>query len=115
MRAYRKTPAQLSDLAARIVRGEIYIATSGDGLKHSFGFILALAAGMKQRDARGRFARKRQSDVQTIGAVYEEMHRALPRGINGYPMFMSCKFVHVNDVERLAEMVARKQEALACA
>ena len=112
MRAYRKTKQDLNELAIQIVRGEIHIANGGDGLQHSFGFILALAAGMKPRDARGRFARRRQSDVETIGAVYEEMHRALPRGINGYPMFMSCKFVHVNDLGPLMDLVERKQEAL---
>jgi hypothetical protein len=113
MRAYRKSPTELNDLAVQVVRGEVYIAFGGDGLQHSFGALLALAGGMQPRDERGRFGRKpKKSDFETIGAVYEELRKALPRGINGHPMFMSCRFLHVNDVRPLMDLVERKQEAL---
>jgi len=33
----------------------------------------------------------------SIGLVYEYMSKAMPRGVNGMPMFTSCHFLNVED------------------
>lgn len=100
--AYRKTPKQLNDLAVQIVKGEVYMVNQGPGLNLSFGWIFALMD-----------PKPTLWELETVGAVYEKMSKALPRGINGYPMFSSCQFVHVNDFDRLLALVEEKERALA--
>lgn len=103
MRAYRKSRSEIDELAARVVRREVYLAhVASNGFQHSFGWLFML---MKEPP--------RQSELETIAACYEEMGKALPRGVNGYPMFTSCQFVHVNDMEQLHERILRKEQALA--
>ena len=50
-------------------------------------------------------------DVSLIGNIIEEYSKAGPRGINGYPMFMSAQIVHVEDWEQ----ITRRYEALTAA
>lgn len=97
----RLTNTEITDLARRITTNQTYIAFGGDGFRFSFGFILGMHAG-----------NVKQTDIQTWGAAYEDYDKALPRGVNGYPMFMSCRILHVNDVPRLTKELTRMEEAL---
>jgi hypothetical protein len=72
---------EMDVLVRRVVSGEVYASNSADGLE---SFRLVLAYGGEKL---GQF-------VDSIGMVYEEMSKALPRPVNGYPMFTSCKFLH---------------------
>lgn len=47
---------------------------------------------------------KREEFLKTIGMLYEENSKAGPRGINGFPMFMSCNIVSMDDTKRFIEM-----------
>ena len=38
--------------------------------------------------------------VNDIGMIYENLGKASPTGINGYPIFMSCKFLCKNDTKK---------------
>lgn len=98
----RLTNAQIKDLARRIVTNQTYLAMSDQELDLSFGFILKMAA-----------ADLKESEIQTWGAVYEDYSQALPRSVNGHPMFFSCRILHVNDVPRLFDEINRMEEALA--
>jgi hypothetical protein len=101
MRAHRKTRQELDELAQQVVRGEIYIALDKEMLNLSFGWIFGMMDPPMSK-----------SGIESIGAVYEEYSKAMPRAINGYPMFSSMRFVHTDDVERLGTMIDRKQRAL---
>lgn len=46
----------------------------------------------------------REEFIKTIGMVYEELSKAGPRSLNGYPMFMSMKIVSQSDTKRFIEM-----------
>lgn len=55
-------------------------------------------------------------DFDQIGCVFEWMDKAGERGINGYPMFLSCRVAHVDDwtqiVERAQKIATAVQEAM---
>lgn len=97
----RLTNKEVHDLARRIITNQTYIAFSGDAVSLSFGFILGMAA-----------ENAKQSEIETWGAAYEDYDRAAPRSINGYPMFFSCRILHVNDVPRLLSELQRMEQAL---
>ena len=44
--------------------------------------------------------------IKSIGVVWEYYSEAVPMGINGYPMFMSCRFMHKLDWERAVSAVS---------
>lgn len=100
MRAERLPRKELDQLAARIVRGEICIANTGEPLKHSFGHLLMMAPPVSEEDA------------ATIGAIYEEKAKAAPTAINGHPFFFSCQFLHVDDLKPLQKRIAKNERAL---
>ncbi len=101
MRAYRKSRQELDALATQVVRGEVYIATEGEALDKPFGWLIAMIDPPPT-----------DRQIRTIGAVYEVMSKASPMGINGYPFFTSCQFVHVDDMKRLVKLCERKERAL---
>lgn len=45
-----------------------------------------------------------KEDSQHWGLVYEYMSEAGPRTLNGFPMFMSMRVLHVNNLPRLNEL-----------
>ena len=45
---------------------------------------------------------KREEFLKNIGMLYEENSKAGPRGINGFPMFMSCNIVSISDTKKLS-------------
>lgn len=103
MRAHRLPKNELDDLATRILRGEVYIAAEGPALEHSFGFMLMMVNSDEPLT---------QSQIASIGACYEDMAKALPRAINGYPMFVSMKILHRDDVEPLNKLLTKKHRAM---
>lgn len=53
---------------------------------------------------------EREEFFKNIGMLYEDYSKAGPRGINGYPMFMSCKIVSVEDTGKFVEMYKKYEE-----
>lgn len=51
-------------------------------------------------------------DPASIGMVYEYMDKAGEMAINGFPMFLSCKFVHKEDWAVVCDRAIAAQEAL---
>ncbi len=88
----RLTPQEIQSLAVAIYKdqvfADIFVAEHDAGL---IGSIFMPLMFMDQRELRayieGGFAH-----------VYEYTREAGPRSINGYPIFMSCKFVHQDDL-----------------
>lgn len=52
-------------------------------------------------------------DLASVGMAYEYREKSLPRGINGYPIFMSVKLLNSTDTEAVCKMVKEMEEALA--
>lgn len=53
-----------------------------------------------------------QEQIKDLGFIYEYYDKAGPRGINGYPMFMSCGFVSKDDANRIQNKVDQIRKAL---
>lgn len=53
---------------------------------------------------------KREEYFKNIGMLYEYYGTELPRGINGYPMFMSCRIVSIEDTKRFREMYGKYEK-----
>lgn len=54
----------------------------------------------------GAFADVRRADLKRIGVLWEFIDKAGPRGINGYPMFMSCRVLNRSDWDRARTAIA---------
>jgi hypothetical protein len=51
-------------------------------------------------------------DPDSIGTVYEYLDKAGPQGINGYPIFLSCKLVHKDDWKTVLERAIKVEKAI---
>jgi hypothetical protein len=51
-----------------------------------------------------------EKDIREIGILYEYLHKAGPRAVNGYPMFTSFRMMHRDDWERCRKAIEREQE-----
>jgi len=49
-------------------------------------------------------------DPDDVGLIYEYYDKALPRGINGYPMFLSMYLLNGKDAEWTLKLVAQLHE-----
>ena len=53
-----------------------------------------------------------KEEAEDIGLIYEYLKEAGPRGINGYPMFTSCRFLTKKDTEIVFEKAKRIIKAM---
>jgi hypothetical protein len=53
-----------------------------------------------------------EEQVNDIGFICEYYDKAGPRAINGYPMFLSCRFVSKADAKRIMIKVNKIKKAL---
>ena len=61
----------------------------------------------------GAFAEFTPESVRdTVGMVYEYYDKALPRGINGYPIFMSMALINKHDFDIVKCKVIKIQELM---
>lgn len=51
----------------------------------------------------------RETAAQEIGVIYAYHANALPRGVNGYPMFMEANILHWEDWKRVVAAVNREK------
>ena len=51
-----------------------------------------------------------QLDVDTIGMIYEFYDQAMPRSVNGYPCFATCRFINKTDWEKAHRILLREYE-----
>ncbi len=91
----RLSEAELAQLAIDVVEGRVYATNTEEGLR---AFIVVLA-----------FV-DLTPIVDKIGAVYETLEKALPRSLNGLPMFTSFKLLHVDDLEPLRVKVEEYEQ-----
>jgi len=58
----------------------------------------------------GALGRYNVESIKTIGVFYENYDQALPRSINGYPMFTSMRMMNVTNWERTKKAILAEQE-----
>ena len=60
--------------------------------------------------ALGAFSKYEKESLKIVGCIYEYMSEAGPRSVNGYPIFFSMRFLHVEDWKRACKAIEREQE-----
>jgi len=58
----------------------------------------------------GGFADMHPEALDQIGMVYEYLDQASPVSINGYPIFLSARFMHQDDWKRAAAAINREMD-----
>lgn len=53
---------------------------------------------------------KIQAFLEDVGMLYESLDKALPTGVNGYPMFISCGFLSKVDAARFLEFYTKYEK-----
>lgn len=96
----RLTKKGIHDLAVDIVTNVVYIANDKDA---TLSFPVLLMADRKTLP---------MAVLRRTGAIYEERRLAGPTGINGRPMFMSCRLLHKDDLDPLLTEIERIEKAL---
>lgn len=56
----------------------------------------------------GMFEGWSDASRQRVGILWEYLHKALPRGINGYPCFGSCRMMNVDDWKRAHKAIVNE-------
>jgi len=51
-----------------------------------------------------------QGRMSNLGTIFEHLDKAAPRGINGYPMFLSFRLVNKSDWDRARKAIGRELE-----
>lgn len=95
----RRSPKEITELAREVVLGQRLVTNDPDALQYGFSLLLM---GMKIP----------RSVADQIGAVIGNMDSVLPRSLNGWPMFTSCGFLHVEDVPAFNDEIDRMRAAL---
>lgn len=99
-----KTPEELKQIAIDIRAGRIFTDRHIQNLD-DLSMVFMVFLFMKKEDIEDL----RQSGV---GLVYEYMEEANKhRSINGYPIFMSHKYLNIEDCKKLQEIVVKLAEA----
>lgn len=82
------------DMAMEKVFTNLHVPEEDSGMLKSI-FMVAALGGLADVDAK------------QIGMIYEYLDRAGPRSVNGYPIFMSLRMVHREQVGPLMERVGQ--------
>jgi hypothetical protein len=90
---------ELDALAREVAMGHVFITNTEEGLRYSFGVLMAAWEPTDEF-------------VKHVGAVYEEMSKAMPGSINGFPMFFSCKILHLDQFDALRAKVELFQQRM---
>lgn len=97
-----KEDQDLRQLALDIAEGKVF--TNQDCPQELLGACF-MVVGL------GGFAGWTQEELATVGLMYEYYSRAMGGGINGYPVFSSCQFVHSSQMQQIVDLVTQAQEA----
>ena len=99
------TEAEVKDLALRIFRGEVF--TSSQVRKEDWELlrIIFMPLGMMEDKDIARLSKQ--------GAVllYADMEEAMPRSINGYPIFPSFSWINKEDAEKVTQKFKQNEKA----
>lgn len=97
----RMSEEEIATLARRLVQNEVFLTNTKEGMELAFGLLLSAL-----------LAKARPEQIEDIAGLWEEMSKAGPRSINGYPFFMSCHYVHREDWSALMGKIKEYRAAL---
>lgn len=100
----RLSDDELRKFVREYLAGEIY---TSDNVRNQNDITLVFLPA-----AMGAFSQYNPDSLNDIGILWEYMNKALPRGINGMPMFMSLHVMHRLDWAKARKMIVREEERL---
>lgn len=92
---------EIKRVAKGLVEGHVFTATMCPPDMIGHVFMVAALGGLSD------------FDPDDVAMLYEWLDKAGERGINGYPMFMSCRVVCHDDWNRVVEMAEKIVNAVA--
>jgi len=98
--AERLSEDEIKQVVDGLVRGHIYTALDCPPDMIPSVFMVVAFGGLNDYD------------MDTVGMVYEWLDKAGERGINGCPMFLSCKVVHTDDWKIIVERAVKVEQAM---
>lgn len=57
----------------------------------------------------GLFEGRTKEELSQVGVIWEYLSKAMPRSINGMPIFSSCHLMHIEDWKRARLAIEREQ------
>jgi len=98
----KRTNEQLKQIALDIHKNLIFSTGHMEAheLQHVGTVFMPLALGATEKRS-----------PESIGMIFEYYSKAGPRSINGMPIFMSCQFVHKDDMKVLEGYIAEFRKA----
>lgn len=100
----KMTDEEVTTLARDLVQNRVFMS---DQIRRPEDFMMVFPVLAMLSDEQRENLRK-----DDIGAVYEYNDRALPRSVNGYPMFMSARMLSTVDYKRVRAEERRMRIAL---
>lgn len=96
----RRTPEEITDLARDVVTRRKMVTNKPQVIENAFSLVFAVIT-------------IEAAAAQRIGALVGDYGEVVPRmGRNGYPLFLSVGFVHIDDVPALQAELDRMYAAL---
>jgi len=99
-----KTSEELKDLVRDIVQSRVFL------LEHLPPDDVGLVKSVFMPIAFGALS---GIDPKTVGTLFEYIENAGPRGVNGYPSFMSVQILSKHDWDTIRPLIAKQYESLA--
>lgn len=98
--APRLTPEEITELASGMVKGHYFTASMCPPDMIPSIFMVVGLGGLSH------------IDPETIGNIVEHLDKANPMAVNGYPTFFSCRVIHKEDWEQIADKALAAQAAM---
>lgn len=98
-----KTEEELKEIALGVMSGTIFTSANLSERETTLVFMALALADQATLD---------QMQRDEITLIYEHIRNALPRSVNGMPMFTSFYMLNKSDHHRLVEMVQKLQSAI---
>lgn len=100
------TPEEIKELATDTFKEKVFFSTMIREIdSHLLSSIFMPVTFMEKKQIK-------QLEKDRVSAFYEYMDKALPRVINGYPMFTSMKTITVDDLAEVQKVVQQLREAV---
>ena len=98
--APRLTPEEITEVAEGLVKGRYFCATMCPPDMITSVFMIVALGGLAN------------IEPDSIGNIIEDLDKAGPRSVNGYPCFFSCRVIHKADWAVIAEKATAAQAAM---
>lgn len=99
---------ELKQFAIGLFSGRIF---TDRHLSGQYQLVTSVFMPLSFLNATQRAAISKQAEMNQIGCIWEDISKAGPQAINGFPMFTSMRFMNASDFAKAVSMADKMQEA----